>query len=337
MLNIILHLLIFLISIPSFAISEINYERTMREKVIPFVDANLKLSTFQSYDGLSINYGILKVPKSKGTVVIANGRTESYLDYREPMYDLAQLGYSSAIMDHRGQGQSARLVKGSDVGHVDKFSDYVRDFTDFVDKHLITEAGQPRFILGFSMGGAIAALYLAENPGRFQAVALISPMIKINLTVLQSLLVVPALKILSLFENPAHYAPSLGPYDEKADITLGNACTSSDARYDFHKTTLRAFPSTVVGGSSIQWTKESLSTADEIRRRSKNLKDPIVLIQGENDSLVQSKAQKKLCEQAANCRLYIARQSRHCAHAESDPIRDQVWKEFISFFEAHSK
>jgi lysophospholipase len=83
---------------------------------------------------------------SDRAIVISSGRTESFLKYREVVFDLWQAGYSVSIMDHRGQGLSERILKapkGADadtsratheIGYVDRFDDYVDDLKSFVDQ-----------------------------------------------------------------------------------------------------------------------------------------------------------------------------------------------------------
>ena len=72
-----------------------------------------------------------------------------------------------------------------------------------------------------------------------------------------------------------------GNYDAKADITPGNSCTTSNIRYDFHKLTLQENPFSVIGGPSVRWLKESLSVPEKLDSRVKDLRDPVLLIQGE--------------------------------------------------------
>src|SRR4030095_13442910 len=72
---------------------------------------------------------------AKGAIVIASGRTEAYLKYKELIFDLWNNGYSIYIHDHRGQGSSDRElgVKSSpQKGHVEKFNFFVSDLRKFV-------------------------------------------------------------------------------------------------------------------------------------------------------------------------------------------------------------
>ena len=47
---------------------------------------------------------------------MVNGRTETFSQYGELVYDLHRRGYSLYLIDHRGQGHSSRLLDYKDVG-----------------------------------------------------------------------------------------------------------------------------------------------------------------------------------------------------------------------------
>jgi lysophospholipase len=55
---------------------------------------------FVGVDNVKIEYKIFKHPKEIATIVISSGRTESYIKYKELIYDLNRLGYTVYIHDH---------------------------------------------------------------------------------------------------------------------------------------------------------------------------------------------------------------------------------------------
>jgi len=72
---------------------------------------NRQEGSFLGVDDIKIKYVAILKDDDKGAVVISNGRTESYIKYKELAYDLGQQGYSVYIHDHRGQGFSGRMTK----------------------------------------------------------------------------------------------------------------------------------------------------------------------------------------------------------------------------------
>ncbi len=140
-------------------------------------------------DGYKVRYSRFGcAPGAKGAIVIAPGRTEPAYEYYETALDFIALGYGPIYaVDHRGQGLSPRLLTDPLKGHVDRFEDYIDDFTIVVDdiqKDLsVMGAGDaPLFFTSNSLGGAIGIGYfqaLADgNP--FDAATLLGPMIHVN-------------------------------------------------------------------------------------------------------------------------------------------------------------
>ncbi len=72
--------------------------------------------------------------KPKATVVVVNGRTESYLKYQELAYELTQQGYQVLMFDHRGQGLSTRLTDNPHKGHIEDFQQYVDDMHQLISR-----------------------------------------------------------------------------------------------------------------------------------------------------------------------------------------------------------
>ena len=66
--------------------------------------------------------------------MILHGYTESAEKYREMMWYFLQGGYSVFAMDLRGHGRSVREVEDTSITHVDRFSDYLRDLEEFMQK-----------------------------------------------------------------------------------------------------------------------------------------------------------------------------------------------------------
>ena len=90
-----------------------------------------------------------------GTVLIFPGRNDHVERYGRVARMLADRGLSSAAIDWRGQGMSARAPGVGNAGHVTTFEEYQRDTRAYLAA--VREAGlpDPYYLLGHSMGGAI--------------------------------------------------------------------------------------------------------------------------------------------------------------------------------------
>ena len=80
-----------------------------------------------------------------GTVLIFPGRNEYIEKYGRTSKKIWELGYSSLVVDWRGQGLSGRLTKDKHLGHVDKFEDYDSDLLEIFDNIITKCINQPTF------------------------------------------------------------------------------------------------------------------------------------------------------------------------------------------------
>ncbi|KAM7125864.1 monoglyceride lipase isoform 8-T9 [Molossus nigricans] len=106
-------------------------------------------------------------------------------------HDHVTMRVSSPLMLHKAQTQNgvSELSASASVGHgqsegermvVSDFHIFVRDVLQHVDVVQKDYPGLPVFLLGHSMGGAIAILTAAERPGHFSGMVLISPLVLAN-------------------------------------------------------------------------------------------------------------------------------------------------------------
>lgn len=101
----------------------------------PLLDfwSNQDERTFQGTDDVTIRYVQFTDPAHDKVLVISSGRSESYVKYPEVLYDFFHLGFDVFIMDHRGQGLSRRMLDDPQKGHVERFDDYIDDFSQFTN------------------------------------------------------------------------------------------------------------------------------------------------------------------------------------------------------------
>ena len=278
-----------------------EFAKRYKSEVEPYWSSNATVSTFASADDrLQLSYAKLLTPKAKGVVVISNGRTETYLKYKELAFDLARTGYSVYIHDHRGQGMSPRLQPDPgehDKGHVDQFDDYVEDMRAFVLK--VVRPEQPPqvkfFLLGHSMGGGIATRYLQKYPDTFAAAALSSPMLEPNAKIFVS-----AQSSCWWFKNtswlcPTCYAGFLSkPYQQTAGTKKDY--THSDERWEEVLRVFATNPSAKLGGPTRRWAAEACASSNPMLEQAGDVRTPVLLLQAGDDQAVVPDAQNAFCE-----------------------------------------
>ncbi|XP_077622989.1 monoglyceride lipase isoform X2 [Crocuta crocuta] len=108
----------------------------------------------------------------KALIFVSHGAGEHCGRYDELAQMLVGLELLVFAHDHVGHGQSEgeRMV-------VSDFHVFVRDVLQHVDLMQKDHPGLPVFLLGHSMGGAIAILTAAERPALFSGMVLISPLV----------------------------------------------------------------------------------------------------------------------------------------------------------------
>ncbi|XP_053455627.1 monoglyceride lipase isoform X3 [Nycticebus coucang] len=111
----------------------------------------------------------------RALVFVSHGAGEHCGRYEELAQMLVRLDLLVFAHDHVGHGQSEgeRMV-------VSDFHVFIRDVLQHVDVMQKDHPGLPVFLLGHSMGGAIAILTAAERPGHFSGMVLISPLVLAN-------------------------------------------------------------------------------------------------------------------------------------------------------------
>ena len=131
-------------------------------------------------DGIRIRIGVWEAENVRGTVFTLPGFCEYIEKYGVVAGHLAEHGYTSILVDWRGQGLSDRLTKNRMLGYIGNYCEFQLDF-----KALLTAAKQldlpkPWFMLAHSMGGCIGLRSLMDaNP--FSACAFSAPMWGINI------------------------------------------------------------------------------------------------------------------------------------------------------------
>ena len=99
-------------------------------------------------------------------IVLVHGYASPFCIYDKVYYKLVELGYKVLRYDLFGRGFSDRLPEKNSV---DFFAKQLKEVTDAL-------LGDESFILmGTSMGGAISATYIKNNPGRVKKLVCLAP------------------------------------------------------------------------------------------------------------------------------------------------------------------
>jgi len=297
---------------------------------------------FNGVDGLPIHFVRFCSPKHQQAIVICPGRGESYVKYSEVAYDLFRHGYDVLILDHRGQGRSARLLPDSHRGHVEHFSDYVDDLERFWHREVSPRGYLHCFALSHSMGGAILARFLARQPQAFDAVVFCAPMFGIQLP-MPRMLAEPLLNWAEQWELwRNYYAAGSGQW--RPLPYLMNVLTHSRERYQRNMRFSADYPELQVGGPTYHWVRESLRAGDDIIRDISRIRLPVLLLQASEERVVDNESHQLFCQALAAAgnpchgnAPQVIEGARHEILFEQDPQRVEALSAILNFFAAQAK
>ncbi|SNY57427.1 lysophospholipase [Arsukibacterium tuosuense] len=254
-----------------------------------FVHADLLSS-----DKTRLSYSYYLADDRAQAVVFSTGRVEMAVKYMELMQEFIVAGYSVFILDHRGQGQSARLHPDPHLGYVGNFQDYVEDFNQFVTEIVLPTAHQHHLVLAHSMGAAIACRYLQQFTHPFDAAIFCSPMFglhagRIPSTLASRLVAGYGWLMGKLKWDSQQYFPGQTSYLEKP--FAGNPLTHSNERYQWLRQLYQLYPDSQLGGVSWAWLMQAISAMSQIQLQAAEFKVPVLLLQAVEDQIVSNRAQ----------------------------------------------
>ncbi len=111
----------------------------------------------------------------RGVLVVVHGLKDHSSRYSGLASELTAGGYAVYAFDLRGHGRSSgRRVR------IDSFDQYVADLARFIELVRSREPGRPIFLLGHSMGGAIATLTAIEERPALAGLVLSGPALRLD-------------------------------------------------------------------------------------------------------------------------------------------------------------
>lgn len=300
--------------------------------IAPFWGNHVANGYFSGMDNIQIAYAFVIHPEAIGSIAISSGRIETLLKYKELVFNLYHAGYSVFIHDHRGQGLSERMTENPHQGYVESFDDYVSDFKIFVDKVVLPKSKHKPFLIGHSMGSAIASLYMLKHPDDFAKAVLSAPMFGIKPampTFFACTLTKVFMGLNKMVSSLPWYFPGQGDYC--AAPFRGNVLTSCQSRYQVFRNEYVINPQCQLGGVTSKWLHEAYLAMNVIQSNANALELPILLLQAGADQVVDNVRQDKVSAKFANCKAVHLSNARHELFMELDSIRDVCLREILHF------
>ena len=312
--------------------SETNLATTFATQINPFWQSHVTESEFVGKDNIPVRYAYCIPDNANASIVISSGRIESYLKYKEFIYDLFQNGFAVFILDHRGQGLSGRMTHDPQHGYVANFDDYVDDLITFVESIVKPLQQGQLHLVCHSMGGAIGALTLLRVPALFTKAVLASPMFGIKPALpnwVANGLIRTGLAVNRMKKRDSGYFFGQTPYI--AFPYSLNKLTHSKTRYTLFRELYDEEQEIQLGGVTTEWLKAAHEAMNTIESSAKGITTPSLILSADGDSIIDNKRQRRVAKQMPNATLEIIPRAYHELFTESDEIRDRTLTRVLDY------
>lgn len=313
---------------------EQDYEIQYRETVLPYLQARMTDSVFESFDGRPIHYNLFRADDARGTLTIFHGFTENIVKYHPFIYVFLNEGYNVAMCDQRGHGTSFRYVEDTSLTHIAFFDEYVLDMEVFVREIVQKQLAGPHYLFCHSMGGAIGSLYLEKNPGMFEKAVLSSPMIEPNHGGFP-VFIAKALCGFFMLTGRADQKIFLSKdFDGTEDFDT--SCATSRARFDFYMNLKRDTRSLWNSNPSYQWTFESMGVRKRILKKGapERIQIPLLLINADQDTMVSKDAQHAFISRVPNGTFLEVKNAKHEIYRSTDEVVYPYFEKILGFLQS---
>jgi acylglycerol lipase len=250
---------------------------------------------------------------AKAVFIVVHGLAEHSGRYLNPVNYFVPKGYAIYTFDLRGHGKSAGIP-----GYVDHFSDYLDDLKIFSDKVRTENKNAKIFLIGHSMGGAIAVAYAVEYQDEFTGLITSGAVLKAGSSVnAVSKILAKVLSVLAL----------------KMGVSKLDASTVSR-----DKAVVDAYvkdPLDYTGKISARLGAELLKEIDLLPSKIPQITLPILIMHGAADRLSDPASSKMLFEGVSSKDKTLKLYEGFYHEIFNDPEREKVFKDMEAWLNLH--
>ena len=271
---------------------------------------------FEGVRSVNIYYqGWLPEENIKAVLLVVHGLGEHSGRYMNVVNHFVPLGYAVYGLDHIGHGKSDGPRE-----LVNSFDDFTDTLTTFYNMVAGWQADKPIFLLGHSMGGAIASYYLLDHQDKFKGAVISAPSVKVGDDVSQTTITLG--KILSKI------APKMGL------LALDVNGISRDPEV------VQAYvndPLVFHGKTPARLAAELLSAMLRITTEASKITLPLIIVQGAKDSLVDPSGAQMLYDKASSKDKTLKIYDGLYHEVFNEPERERVLKDVEDWLESQLK
>ena len=265
---------------------------------------------------------------SRKLLILSNGRAENILKWTEIAYDFYHQGYDVLAFDHRGQGYSQRLLKGSDKGHLDEFRFYCDDMAALIEKVTSLYTYHRQYILAHSLVALIATYYLANYDHHINRAVFSAPFFGMPYKhpVRDELVI----HLMMLFGQGERYVFGKTAY-KPADLN-NNELSSCKTRMKWMNRINRKFPEIHLGGPTFRWAHLCANAIKRLPEIIPRVEIPVLILQSGKDKIVSNQTIEKLTALFFKGRLEQVKHAKHEILFERDHLRDAMLQQIFAYF-----
>jgi alpha-beta hydrolase superfamily lysophospholipase len=249
----------------------------------------------------------------RAVVVLAHGYAEHLGRYQYFAASLNAAGIGVYALDHWGHGKS-----DGTYGFVPAFSAYTDGIETLLAEVEKRHPDTPRFLIGHSMGGLIAAAHLVTHQAHYAGAVLSGPAIKVVQE--PSRLMTLVSRLLSRF------APRIGVLALDAEGVSRDPAVVAAYRAD---------PLVYSGKMSARLAAEMFDAMAAVRARAGEIGLPILLLHGEADRLTAPEGSKFLNEKVSSPDRELKLYPGLYHEIFNEPERDSVIGDVTTWIEKH--
>lgn len=285
-------------------------------------------------DGVRIRVAHWPAPNAKGTILLFPGRTEYIEKYGRTAKSFAERGYACVAIDWRGQGLSDRLHSDRSMGHVADFKHYQRDVAAVMRHVAELDLPKPLFVIGHSMGGAIALRALMEGLD-VKACGFSAPMWGVQGKLHMRAFIWSLTAIASAFGFSGQRTPGQAresyvlwaPFED-------NTLTTDPASFDMLKDMLERQPDLGLGGPSLAFVGTVLRETRALAALPSPDIDCLTFV-GTNEAIVDTDRIKNRMAKWPRGKLRIMQGGQHEMFVDKPEYRDALLDGFAQLFDAN--
>ena len=309
---------------------ENDYVQTMETVVEPYLKSVCQNGMLQGKDGANLSYYVYGEKDAHTTLVLVHGFSEFVEKYQACIFHFLQMGFRVCALELRGHGCSDRFVQDVSMVYVDDFREYVQDVRHFVRKVVAPYNGR-KILLGHSMGGLVAALYIEKYPCDFDGAVLSSPMIQMKTRNIPFAVTRLYADVMVRTGHAKEYVMGDGPYDGVSDPNTSSC--ELRARHDYIVKKRQTHQEYQTWGASYGWLSASCKAAVQARRRSnvKRIQIPVLFLVAGKDRMVRPEITKRFAQCIPSARYVYFENARHEIWNAGDQDRMLFFDEIDAF------